>query len=864
MNAMKEDETPVSSAGSEHPSTKSFQSTDPPPADIPTTTTNVASVSTDKILGIPSTVHSSQALGFANTITTNLLSSSSTTDTAETNAALTNTEQSVDRNTTLCTVTGMMDVTTAIVDKVQADTDIDLTTINTVTTISNTTTTISNTTTTISNTLTVTVDSEASQTKRDTAVAGTAPVMLISEETVTVTIPSAKEVAPVTIPTPGDRDPVTMLTAGERIPVTISSSREAASVTIPTAGEMTPVTVPLTGEAASATQAATHTPQITNAKELTIYTAPLSTNTVIKMKEASHTVPTYIDEASVMPLLLTSAAHTSPFPSSSHQAPQTSCTSVEQDDPMEYHNTPQTSKEQGTASTSRNALQLLTSYGISDSEDEECSVDESMDTSCDIGQNETELTNGTAENVATNVCSELPFEGSVPPHSLQLPMPLVEGQCSMPVISEKTFNGGAGTGERESKEAGDLDVVMTGSYRHTVDVGSDTEDSESDSVSSSLVCDISAVERIDSTSEESTNEESSSEESATDSKEVEAILQRKKHQVQKKPASKLNILVTPGELQLHELPPIEDLHISVPEEKAVPIGTVFNTVEQQVVVEAFAKIPAIDLDSVLFLDHGKRTLGQVFDVFGPVQEPFYVVRFNSADHIKDNKIEKGDIVYFAPSTEHTNFIVIDELMRLKGSDASGLTGNELPASECQEFSDDEEEARVLGGKKQNKYTTSTNEFQSCRKRGKGQVHGEARDRGHTHENGNNIPFHGRGKVSRPPTRFGYPPAMHPRFRPRGPPPFSMGPPDFIPGSPGFQGPSRMHRNPEPHDPRPFSNFQNRVEMTADQGMALITMKVMDITMVLPLAQLLGLSRQTFSLGDLHSSPVPGGISIPVV
>lgn len=81
------------------------------------------------------------------------------------------------------------------------------------------------------------------------------------------------------------------------------------------------------------------------------------------------------------------------------------------------------------------------------------------------------------------------------------------------------------------------------------------------------------------------------------------------------------------------------------------------------VVEAFPNIPPIDLDSVLFLDRGKRALGQIFDVFGPVQQPFYVVRFNSAEHVRGHKIDPGDLVCFAPSTEHTNYVVIDDLMK---------------------------------------------------------------------------------------------------------------------------------------------------------------------------------------------------------
>ncbi|RXG53215.1 H/ACA ribonucleoprotein complex non-core subunit NAF1, partial [Armadillidium vulgare] len=84
-----------------------------------------------------------------------------------------------------------------------------------------------------------------------------------------------------------------------------------------------------------------------------------------------------------------------------------------------------------------------------------------------------------------------------------------------------------------------------------------------------------------------------------------------------------------------ELPPIEDLHISVEENEAKPIGTILHTVANLVVVKTYPGIPAINLDSILFLDQGKRALGRVDDVFGPIYEPLYVVRFNSPEHIEE-------------------------------------------------------------------------------------------------------------------------------------------------------------------------------------------------------------------------------------
>lgn len=82
-----------------------------------------------------------------------------------------------------------------------------------------------------------------------------------------------------------------------------------------------------------------------------------------------------------------------------------------------------------------------------------------------------------------------------------------------------------------------------------------------------------------------------------------------------------------------------------------------------VVVQSFKNKPALDLESILFLDKGQRTLGRVFDVIGPVREPAYCVRFNSEDHIVDKGIEKDMIVYCAPQTDHASLVNIDELMK---------------------------------------------------------------------------------------------------------------------------------------------------------------------------------------------------------
>jgi len=82
-----------------------------------------------------------------------------------------------------------------------------------------------------------------------------------------------------------------------------------------------------------------------------------------------------------------------------------------------------------------------------------------------------------------------------------------------------------------------------------------------------------------------------------------------------------------------------------------------------VVIQSHKEVPALDLDSVLFLDRGARALGAVFDVFGPVKEPLYCVRFNSAEHIAEFNVKPGDIVYYAPKTEHSKYVFLQQLLK---------------------------------------------------------------------------------------------------------------------------------------------------------------------------------------------------------
>lgn len=177
--------------------------------------------------------------------------------------------------------------------------------------------------------------------------------------------------------------------------------------------------------------------------------------------------------------------------------------------------------------------------------------------------------------------------------------------------------------------------------------------------------------------------------SSSESDDVELITSNKPNlQFLKKRAPK-----TKGELDFDDLPPIENLRIQVETNELVHIGRVASIVEQLVNVQTFRGQPVLNIDSVLFFKDG-TPLGSVFDVFGPVPEPLYAVRFNNSQEITEKKIEISMPVYYAPNYlgSFTDYVFAEQLRRLKGSDASWRHNNEPPEG-VKEYSDDEEERR---------------------------------------------------------------------------------------------------------------------------------------------------------------------------
>ncbi|KAM9027328.1 H/ACA ribonucleoprotein complex non-core subunit NAF1 [Ara ararauna] len=156
---------------------------------------------------------------------------------------------------------------------------------------------------------------------------------------------------------------------------------------------------------------------------------------------------------------------------------------------------------------------------------------------------------------------------------------------------------------------------------------------------------------------------------------------------------------TKDELPIDDLPPVEDLTIILPDDVELKLfGTVSSIIEQLVIIESLRGLPPVNEESVIFKED-RQVAGKIFEIFGPVLHPFYVLRFNTSEHIKAKGINVQDSMYFAPSVEDfTQYIFAEKLKQEKGSDASWKNDQE-PPPEALDFSDDEKEREAKQKKK---------------------------------------------------------------------------------------------------------------------------------------------------------------------
>ncbi|KAK4758532.1 hypothetical protein SAY87_019833 [Trapa incisa] len=116
-----------------------------------------------------------------------------------------------------------------------------------------------------------------------------------------------------------------------------------------------------------------------------------------------------------------------------------------------------------------------------------------------------------------------------------------------------------------------------------------------------------------------------------------------------------------------------------------PVGMVLSVLGAQVIVEGIERHTPLDEGSILWITEKRLPLGFIDEIFGPVKNPYYVVRYN---YEVPCGICHGTLVSLVP--EFASYILNEKNLYKKGYDASGENDEEL--SEEAEFSDDEKEA----------------------------------------------------------------------------------------------------------------------------------------------------------------------------
>ncbi|KAJ0788838.1 putative H/ACA ribonucleoprotein complex, subunit Gar1/Naf1 [Helianthus annuus] len=140
--------------------------------------------------------------------------------------------------------------------------------------------------------------------------------------------------------------------------------------------------------------------------------------------------------------------------------------------------------------------------------------------------------------------------------------------------------------------------------------------------------------------------------------------------------------------EVQDLPPVTPVTVTIqPHHQTLPVGAVLSIMGSQVVVEGVEVHNPLSEGSILWITESRSPLGAVDEIFGPVKNPYYIVRYNSETEIPTG-LEQGSLISFVP--EFADYVLNNNNLYKKGYDASGENDEEL--SEELEFSDDEKEA----------------------------------------------------------------------------------------------------------------------------------------------------------------------------
>ncbi|TKW26475.1 hypothetical protein SEVIR_3G192400v4 [Setaria viridis] len=138
--------------------------------------------------------------------------------------------------------------------------------------------------------------------------------------------------------------------------------------------------------------------------------------------------------------------------------------------------------------------------------------------------------------------------------------------------------------------------------------------------------------------------------------------------------------------EVEVLPPVPKIEIKLePHHQTLPVGTISAIMGERVIVEGSVQHNPLNEGSILWITESRMPLGIVDELFGPVKNPYYLVRYNSEEEIPAG-ISTGTSVSFV--AEFADHILNMKELYAKGYDASA--DNDEQEDEP-EFSDDEKE-----------------------------------------------------------------------------------------------------------------------------------------------------------------------------
>lgn len=150
--------------------------------------------------------------------------------------------------------------------------------------------------------------------------------------------------------------------------------------------------------------------------------------------------------------------------------------------------------------------------------------------------------------------------------------------------------------------------------------------------------------------------------------------------------------------ELEVLPPVPPVDVTLePHHQMLPVGVVLSIVDTKVIVEGVEKHNPLNEGSILWITESRSPLGLVDEIFGPVINPYYMVRYNSESEIPPG-IQVGTPISFVQ--EFADHVLNNKDLYRKGYDASGANDEEV--SDEAEFSDDEKEAEYKRMQKMSK------------------------------------------------------------------------------------------------------------------------------------------------------------------